>query len=88
MINPELRQGVQMSERTLPTKDQVERRAYELYLERGGADGQDLADWFAAERELMEVSQRPVFGAPRGRAADQRATASARRVARGKALVQ
>jgi hypothetical protein len=79
-----------MSERTSPTKDQVERRAYELYLERGRADGQDLADWFAAERELCGFSQRPISGAPRGRAASagQRVTASAGRVAREKALVQ
>ena len=78
-----------MSERTSTTKDQVERRAYELYLERGCGDGQDLADWFAAERELMEFSQRPVPGVPRGRAAaaGQRATASIGRVGRGKALV-
>ena len=79
-----------MSERQLPTKDQVERRAYELYLERGRADGQDLADWFAAERELIGFSQRPVSGAPTGRAAaaGQRATPGAGRVAREKALVQ
>jgi len=79
-----------MSERTSTTKDQVERRAYELYLERGRADGQDLADWFAAERELMEFSQRPISRAPRGRAAsaDQRVTASGGRVTREKALVQ
>jgi hypothetical protein len=77
-----------MSERKLPTKDQVERGAYQLYLERGRGDGQDLADWFAAERELIELSQRPVSVAPRGRAAaaDKRATASAGRVARDKGL--
>jgi hypothetical protein len=79
-----------MSERKLPTKDQVERRAYELYLERDRADGQDLADWFAAERELFEFSQRPVSDVSRGRAAAavQRATAGAGRVAREKAVVQ
>jgi len=78
-----------MSERKLTEKDQVERRAYELYLERGRADGQDLADWFTAERELIEFSQRPVSGAPRGRAAaaDQRAATTAGRVVREKALV-
>ena len=75
-----------MSERKLSEKDIVERRAYELYLERGRADGQDLADWFAAERELMESSQRPGSSARRGRAADQRATAGAGRVEREKAL--
>jgi hypothetical protein len=79
-----------MSERKLPTKDQVERRAYGLYLERGRADGQDLADWFAAEKELFGFSQRPDSDAPRGQAAaaDQRTAASAGRVARAKVLVQ
>ena len=28
-------------------------RAYELYLARGGSDGQDLEDWLVAERELL-----------------------------------
>jgi hypothetical protein len=77
-----------MSEQKLPTKDQVERRAYELYLDRGCADGQDLADWFAAERELMESSRRPVSGALRGRVAEQRSTANAGRLARDKVLAQ
>lgn len=27
-------------------------RAYELFLQRGAAHGDDLADWFSAEREL------------------------------------
>lgn len=29
----------------------VATRAYELYMARGGADGGDLQDWLAAERE-------------------------------------
>ena len=73
-----------MSERKLTEKDQVERRAYELYLERGARDGQDLADWLAAEKELTELSQEPVPNAPKGRAdaADQRAKATAGGVSR------
>ena len=79
-----------MSERKLPTKDQVERRAYELYLERGCADGHDLADWFAAERELFGFSQTPVSGAQKARAASagQRVTAGSGRITREKGLVQ
>jgi hypothetical protein len=38
--------------------DQIRLRAYELYLERGGVHGQDWDDWFAAERELMQLSDR------------------------------
>lgn len=32
--------------------DQIRRRAYEIYLERGEQPGHDLEDWFQAEREL------------------------------------
>jgi hypothetical protein len=32
--------------------DRVSRRAYELYLSRGRADGRDFDDWLAAEREI------------------------------------
>lgn len=34
------------------TQDQVARRAYELYLARGGQHGNDMADWLQAEREM------------------------------------
>ena len=36
----------------LNDRDRIAARAYELYLERGGADGGDFDDWLAAEREL------------------------------------
>src|SRR5579864_994160 len=32
--------------------DDIARRAYEIYLERGQADGFDREDWLRAEREL------------------------------------
>jgi hypothetical protein len=32
--------------------EQIARRAYELFLARGGAGGDPLQDWFCAEREL------------------------------------
>ncbi len=34
------------------THAQIEFRAYEIFLARGGAHSDDLADWFKAEREL------------------------------------
>jgi hypothetical protein len=34
------------------TDDDVARRAYSLYLERGGVDGHDVDDWTQAVREL------------------------------------
>lgn len=36
----------------VPTRDQIQLRAYELYLKRGGEDGRDVEDWLAAEAEL------------------------------------
>jgi hypothetical protein len=32
------------------TEHEIRIRAYELYLSRGGADGDDLSDWLEAER--------------------------------------
>ena len=31
---------------------QIARRAYELFLQRGGVHGRDVEDWLAAEQEL------------------------------------
>jgi hypothetical protein len=31
-------------------------RAYQIYLERGGAPGNEFEDWIQAERELLEES--------------------------------
>jgi hypothetical protein len=33
-------------------RERVAMRAYELYLARGGGDGQSEQDWFTAEREV------------------------------------
>jgi len=41
-------------EHALPTKEQIEGRAYELYLQRGSKEGQDLEDWLIAENELKQ----------------------------------
>ena len=35
-----------------PDPDRISMRAYELYLARGGGDGQAVEDWLTAEREL------------------------------------
>jgi hypothetical protein len=33
-------------------EQEIKRRAYEIYLERGEEPGRDLEDWLQAEREL------------------------------------
>jgi DUF2934 family protein len=35
-----------------PTHDEVARRAYQLFEERGREPGREWEDWFRAEREL------------------------------------
>jgi len=41
-----------------PTDEEIGLRAYQIYLERGGADGHDVDDWVQAERELFGKYQR------------------------------
>ena len=36
------------------SRDEIARRAYDLYEARGAEDGRDLDDWLRAERELRE----------------------------------
>ena len=35
--------------------DGVRTRAFDLFQKRGGADGNDLGDWLAAEKEMLQV---------------------------------
>ena len=37
----------------VPTENDIARRAYELFVERGGEHGRDLDDWLSAKRELL-----------------------------------
>jgi hypothetical protein len=37
-----------------PSPAEVQRRAYELYVQRGGTDGYDKDDWYEAERQLRQ----------------------------------
>jgi hypothetical protein len=37
-----------------PTREEISLRAYHIYLERSGAQGNELDDWVRAERELLE----------------------------------
>ena len=39
-----------------PTYDQIERRAYQIFLERGARPGNELDDWLRAERELERIA--------------------------------
>lgn len=41
-----------------PAYDDIARRAYELYQQRGEADGQEVDDWLRAEAELRDAPGR------------------------------
>jgi hypothetical protein len=40
-----------------PTVEQIQVRAYEIYIQRGRTDGFDLNDWLQAEKELKTSGQ-------------------------------
>ena len=40
--------------RNRPSEDEIARRAYELYEQRGKERGHDVDDWLQAERDLHE----------------------------------
>jgi hypothetical protein len=37
-----------------PRRDEIARRAYEIFLSRGSNHGRDFEDWLQAEREVSE----------------------------------
>jgi hypothetical protein len=39
-----------------PSHEEIRRRAYEIYLERGDLSGNELDDWLRAERELQKLA--------------------------------
>ena len=43
-------------------RERLAARAYELYLARGGGDGQAVEDWLAAERELRQGGSAATLG--------------------------
>jgi hypothetical protein len=43
-----------------PTREEIEVRAYEIFVERGGTHGLDMEDWLQAERELVDSYVKPV----------------------------
>lgn len=39
-----------------PHHDEISRRAFEIFLERGGLPGRELEDWFQAESEVKRAA--------------------------------
>jgi len=42
----------------IPIEQQIQKRAYELYEQRGKTDGHDLDDWLQAEREVKGTQRK------------------------------
>jgi hypothetical protein len=57
------------------TYDDVARRAYDLFVSRGGQHGHDVEDWLEAERQVVSAHAR----APRQITSAPRATKTAAR---------
>jgi hypothetical protein len=43
--------------KAIPTAEQIQLRAYEIYVERRGAPGNQIDDWLQAERELASAGR-------------------------------
>lgn len=50
------------SVRSIPSEDEIRKRAYEIYLERGSRPGSALEDWLKAKAELEQVRLLPIGG--------------------------
>jgi hypothetical protein len=55
-----------MVARGVPRREEIARRAHELYVERGSEHGRDVEDWVRAE----ELSHNPVVSSAKTRAAE------------------
>lgn len=51
--------STQVTKPTPELQDQIRRRAYEFYEQRGGEDGHELDDWLQAESELTRLKAKP-----------------------------
>jgi hypothetical protein len=55
MVKTEPRKNVVVP---IKMEDEVRRRAYEIFVERGGKPGNQAEDWLAAEREVRQRYQK------------------------------
>jgi hypothetical protein len=46
--------------KSTPTTEDIQLRAYHISLERNGAPGNPFDDWMQAERELLALADKPV----------------------------
>jgi hypothetical protein len=61
---PALARAKEHPSENLSLEEQIQRRAYELYVERGNQSGSEFDDWLQAEAEILE-SQEQALAAER-----------------------
>jgi len=72
-VVPELRKNVTpitaaVKKTNVDLDEEIRRRAYELYLERQGTPGDQVQDWFTAEREVRaRYANQSALAASQGR---------------------
>jgi hypothetical protein len=55
---PALARAKELPSENLSLEEQIQRRAYELYVERGNQSGSELDDWLQAEDEILAAASR------------------------------
>jgi hypothetical protein len=59
---PALARTKELPSENLSLEEQIQRRAYELYVERGNQSGSELDDWLQAETEILESQEQAFAG--------------------------
>jgi Protein of unknown function (DUF2934) len=59
MVSPSPAPQKMQTASTKPTREEIALRAYQIYLQRGGAPGNEVEDWMQAERQLLEENEKP-----------------------------
>jgi hypothetical protein len=59
---PTLARTKELPSENLSLEEQIQRRAYELYVERGNQSGSELDDWLQAETEILESQEQAFAG--------------------------
>lgn len=47
---------IRKQKKSIPSHEEIARRAYDLFLARGATHGHDVEDWVQAEQELTGVT--------------------------------
>jgi Protein of unknown function (DUF2934) len=49
-----------LAKETLPLKERIRLRAYQLFVQRGNQPGSDLDDWLQAEEEIRKAEEEAI----------------------------